>query len=111
MKLSELFSEVASTLPARRGNLYEQFIERVGKDGKKRRYGPYYVWTRCVDGKMVSDRVPREEGPRVREEIHRGEMLDTLIGKLWELSERMAGNTGGLKKKRRTRSTRQQRPL
>ena len=99
MKLGEFFSGVAETLPARRGNLYEQFYHRQGKDGNVRRYGPYYVWTRCVEGKMVSERVPKEDVARVREEIARGKVLDDLLGKLWTLSENLARKSGGKKKK------------
>ena len=79
MNLSEFFNAVQATLPARRGNLYEQYFERPGADGKTRRYGPYYVWTRCEGGKMVSDRVARADVSRVREEISRGKIFDSLI--------------------------------
>jgi len=90
MKLSEFFTAVQAALPARRGNLYEQYLEREGADGRVRRNGPYYVWTRCEDGKMVSSRVAREDVPRVREEIAKGKVLDGLIGQLWKLAEDLA---------------------
>jgi len=109
MKLSDFFSDVAGTLPARRGNLYKQYYKRQDKDGKVRRCGPYYVWTRCVDGKMVSERVPKEEVPRVREEIDRGKVLDSLLRQLWTLAENMARDAGDLKKKKSSRSIRRPR--
>lgn len=102
MTLSDFFTAVQTVLPARRGNLYEQYFERDGADGKTRRFGPYYVWTRCEGGKMVSSRVPREDAPRVREEISRGKLLEGLIGKLWKLAEDMARNSGDAKKRTRT---------
>jgi len=113
MTLSEFFTAVQAALPARRGNLYEQYLEREGADGQRRRNGPYYVWTRCEGGKMISDRVAREDVPRVRREIGRGKLLDGLIGQLWRLAEDLARNAGGIKKKssstgRRPRSS--QRP-
>lgn len=110
MKLSEFFTAVQTALPARRGNLYEQYLEREGADGQTRRNGPYYIWTRCEEGKMVSSRVAREEVPRVREEIAKGKVLEGLIGQLWKLAEDLACATGGEKKKSSSRSTRR-RPL
>jgi hypothetical protein len=104
MTLSEFFTAVQSVLPARRGNLYEQYFERVGTNGKLRRNGPYYVWTRCEGGRMVSSRVAREEAPRVREEIARGKRLEELIGQLWKLAEHLARDAGDAKKKRSSRS-------
>jgi hypothetical protein len=105
MTLSEFFTAVQTLVPARRGNLYEQHFERAGADGKTRRYGPYYVWTRCEEGKMVSSRVSREDAPRVREEIARGKLLDGLINQLWKLAEDLARDAGGSKKKRASKST------
>ena len=105
MHLSKLFTAVAAALPARRGHLYEQHYDRKGTDGRAKRYGPYYVWTRCENGKMVSERVPRDEVPRVREEIVRGKQLDDLIARLWKLAENMARDAGDIKKKRSNSST------
>ena len=102
MKLNEFFTSVQAALPARRGNLYE----REGADGQPRRYGPYYVWTRCEGGKMVSERVTQEDAPRVRDEIARGKVLDRLIGQLWKVAEDLARNAGDIKKKRSRRTAR-----
>jgi len=104
MKLGEFFTAVQAALPARRGNLYEQYFEREGAGGKLRRNGPYYVWTRCEGGRMVSSRVAREQAPRVREEIARGKRLEGLISQLWKLAEDMARDVGDAKKKSSNRS-------
>jgi hypothetical protein len=106
MTLSDFFNAVQATLPARRGNLYEQYMERAGADGKTKRYGPYYVWTRCENGKMVSSRVSRQDAPRVREEIARGKELCGLIDQLWKLAEELAQTAEPGKKKRAGKSTR-----
>lgn len=111
MTLNEFFTAVQAVLPARRGNIYEQYLEREGTDGKKRRFGPYYVWTRCEGGKMLSSRVPRKDVPRVREEISRGKHLNGLMGQLWKLAEDMARNAGDAKKKNSNRSTGRRPPL
>jgi hypothetical protein len=105
MTLGEFFTAVQAALPARRGNLYEQYLDRERADGQKRRNGPYYVWTRCEGGRMVSDRIAREDVPRVREEIARGKLLNSLMGQLWKLAEDMARNAGDAKKKRSSKST------
>lgn len=110
MTLSELFTAVQAALPARRGNLYEQYFDRAGADGKTRRYGPYYVWTRCEGGKMISSRVAREDAPRVREEIARGKQLNRLVGELWKLAEEWAQAAEGAKKKSLSSSTRRRPP-
>lgn len=110
MTLSDFFAAVQTVLPARRGNLYEQYFERKGAHGKLRRNGPYYVWTRCEGGKMVSSRVAREDAPRVREEIARGKRLDSLINELWTLAEHMAQDARDTKKKSLNRSTRRRPP-
>lgn len=106
MTLSEFFSAVQAALPARRGNLYEQYLERAGADGTMKRYGPYYVWTRCENGKMVSSRVAREDAPRVREEIAKGKDLSGLIDQLWRLAEELAQTTERGKKKKSSTSMR-----
>ena len=110
MKLSELFTAFATTLPARRGHLYEQYYKRKGADGRIRRFGPYYVWTRCEAGRMVSERVAREDAPRVREEIARGQTLAGLMDQLWKQAEALARNAGDVKKKKSGRSTRRPPP-
>jgi len=104
MTLMDFFTAVQAALPARRGNLYEQHLRKKGANGMTKRFGPYYVWTRCEQGRMVSERVPREDVPRVREEIARGKALDGLLGQLWKLAEDLARSAGDVKKKRSSRS-------
>lgn len=110
MKLCEFFTAVQEALPARRGNLYEQHFKREGADGQTKRYGPYYVWTRCEGGRMVSDRIAKKDVARVREEIARGKVLDRLIRQLWSLAEDLARKSGESKKKKPTKSKRQPPP-
>lgn len=111
MTLNEFFTAVQDVLPARRGNIYEQYLEREGADAKTRRFGPYYVWTRCEGGRMVSSRVAKEDVPRVRDEISRGKQLNGLIEQLWKLAEDMARNAEHSKKKKSNRSTGRRPPL
>ena len=111
MKLIEFFAAVQAALPARRGNLYEQYFEREGADGQSRRYGPYYVWTRSEEGKMMSERVAHKDVSRVREEIARGKVLDGLVSQLWKLAEGLARDAGDAKKKKSGRSKGRRPPL
>jgi len=110
MTLSKFFTDVQAVLPARRGNLYEQYFEHEGADGKLRRNGPYYVWTRCEGGTMVSSRISREDASRVRDEIARGKQLEGLIQGLWKLAEDLARDAGDVKKKSSQRLTRRRPP-
>lgn len=110
MTLIKFFTAVQEALPARRGNLYEQYFEREGADGQSRRYGPYYVWTRCEGGQMVSERVAQKDVSRVRDEIARGKVLDGLVNQLWQLAEGLARDAGDVKKKKSSRSKRPVRP-
>jgi hypothetical protein len=111
MKLSEFVTAVQAALPARRGNLYEQYFERQMGDGQSRRYGPYYVWTRCEEGTMRSERIASEDVPRVRAEIANGKVLDRLVDQLWKLAEGMARDAGDIKKKTLSRSKERLQPL
>ena len=108
MTIPDLLLELQACLPARRGNLYEQYYELPRSGGGTRRNGPYYVWTRCDHGKMVSSRIAREDAPRVRQEIARGKRLASLIDQLWKRAEDMAILPDDTKKKTRSgRSKRQ----
>ena len=103
MSLENIFANMMKAVPARRGRLFEQYYTRTGSDGTERRTGPYYVLTRSVNGRTVSERVRREDAPRVRDELARGEKLAGLVEKLWEAAEGAAG-AGRAKKNAAARS-------
>ena len=99
MELPQIFAEIAASIPARRGRLFEQYSTRTAADGTVRRTGPYYVLTRSVNGRTVSERVKAEDAPRVREEIERGARLAALFERIWEMSECAARQARDPKKK------------
>ena len=101
MQLPQLFAEIAASLPARRGRLFKQYFTRTAADGSPRRTGPYYVLTRSVNGKTVSERVRAEDAPRVQAEVDRGKRLTSLFEKIWAMAEGAARQARGPKKKRR----------
>lgn len=90
MSLDSIISNILKNIPARRGRLFEQYYASTGKDGKERKTGPYFVLTRSVNGKTMSERVKREDAPQVKEELARGETLAGLIEKLWDAAEAAA---------------------
>jgi hypothetical protein len=100
MELPQIFAEIAASIPARRGRLFEQYSTRTAADGTVRRTGPYYVLTRSVNGRTVSERVKAEDAPRVREEIERGARLAALFERIWEMAECAARQARDPKKNR-----------
>jgi len=106
MNVTEILAEMASILPARRGSVHEQFIERADAHGRRVKFGPYYVYTRYVEGKTVSQRISKEEFAAFSEEIERGKRLLALIEKLWEVTEAQVAHMDA-KKKRHLRKSKQ----
>jgi len=98
MQLHQILAEIAGCLPARRGKLFKQYYARADASGAVRQMGPYYVLTRSVMGKTVSERVRPTDVPRVQAEIARGEALSALVERIWELAESAAKQPGDPKK-------------
>jgi len=90
MTLEGLIAKIVGSIPARRGNVYQTTVRKRRPDGTVRENGPYFIWTRCENGKMKSSYVPAPDVPRYRREIERGRRMDVLIGELWKLAEEMA---------------------
>jgi hypothetical protein len=75
---------------ARRGQLSEQYYERVDSQGKVHRRGPYYVWQRWVRGQKQSVRVPPSVVDRVRADLERGRKVAEIFDELWAVMEQTA---------------------
>ena len=75
---------------ARRGQLSEQYYERIDRQGKVHRKGPYYVWQRWVRGQKQSVRVPPTVVDRVRADLERGRKVTDLFEELWAIMEQTA---------------------
>jgi hypothetical protein len=77
----------------RRGTLLERFMP-CGKPGcacqasPPRLHGPYYQWTRKVDGKTVTVRLTREQADLLADWIATGRELDRIIAQMERLSLR-----------------------
>ena len=102
MQLTQIFAEISASLPVRRGKLFEQFYTHKAADGTTREMGPYYVLTRSVNGRTVSERIKAEDAPRVQAEIDRARRVAELMEKIWELGENLARQTADPKKKQRS---------
>ena len=81
---SDTLAEILALAPARRGQLSEQYLRRVRKDGTEVRNGPYYVLQWYEGGRKRSRRVSAADAPRVREELERGRKAEELIRKAEE---------------------------
>jgi len=79
--------EVVDVGPIRRGSLVRRFMP-CGKASCRcqadppQLHGPYYQWTRKVDGKTVTVRVKPDEAKLLRQWIANGRRLDKLIGRM-----------------------------
>ena len=87
MSVDEILGKLATIGPARRGQITEQWYDKIGKNGKKKRQGPYYVWTRYDDGKKITERVPAAEIDRARDELARGEEINELFREFFRAKE------------------------
>lgn len=78
----------------RRGTLLHRLMP-CGKSGCRcqadppRLHGPYYQWTRKVNGKTVTVRVQPEDAGLVAEWIDNGRKLNRIVGDLERVSDRL----------------------
>ena len=77
--IHDTIEQILSLGPARRGQLSEQFLKGRLKDGTEVRRGPYYVLQWYEGGEKKSARVPKEQVPRVREELARGRRAEAML--------------------------------
>ena len=77
--IHDTIEQILSLGPARRGQLSEQFLKGRLKDGTEVKRGPYYVLQWYEGGEKKSARVPKEQVPRVREELARGRRAEAML--------------------------------
>jgi len=86
--------QVAAVPPIRRGSVVRRFMA-CGKPGCRcqarspQLHGPYYQWTRKVQGKTATIRVDEEQAKLLREWIENGRHLDRLIRQMEKVSLRL----------------------
>ena len=70
------------------GSVVRRHLTRTDRVGKKR-YGPYYLWTRKVAGKTVTLALSKEQAALIGEAIDRNRILDTQLASIRALSEKI----------------------
>ena len=63
------------------------------KNDKSKRHGPYYLWTRKVQGKTKSIYLSKKQALVCRKFIKNYEKLASLVEKIKNLSEKMIKNS------------------
>ena len=103
-----VLKELAELGEMRRGSISEQFVESIGRDGVKKRRGPYYVHTYKEKGKTVSRRLTNPDQVALcRKQIDAFRRFQELTAELLRIGERagdlvLSGEEG--KKTSRSRS-------
>jgi hypothetical protein len=85
----ELIEQIDGIERLRRGQLSEQYIEKPGRDGKLKRYGPYYVWQASLKGQKRSVRVGRDNAEQVREDLAAYQQYRKLCEELADVTEQI----------------------
>ena len=108
MKRSNILEEMIKLTPLCSGNLYERYTPCGKKNCRcqdrenPKLHGPYYVWTRNIDGKQVSRTLrPGPELEKLKEGIENYNRLQALLGDLLRgeeanvfLADRVVGDEG-----------------
>ena len=90
--IESILKDILDGGPACRGEVSEFWVERIGKDGRTRRNGPYHVLQWRSGGKKHSRHVKAEDLERVKEQVARGKAVAEKLG---ELEEAVWDNVGG----------------
>lgn len=108
----EILAELVTLEQMRRGSVTEQYFERRRRDGTKRKYGPYALYTLKKQGKTRSQRITDRQMAAVyrsqTQAFHRFQELTTELVSIGERIGDLALSEQGVKKtsKRRSRSRR-----
>lgn len=94
-ELQTILSALPPLVPMRRGSV----SDRMMKCGNKHcacqtdpaaRHGPYYSWSRVIDGTTHSRLLSAPQAELVRQQIASGAEFRLLIEQFWEAAERLA---------------------
>ena len=87
----QVLKELAELGGMRRGSITEQFVESIGRDGVKKRRGPYYVHTYKEKGKTVSRRLTDPQQVTLRQkQIDAFRRFQELTAELLRIGEQAA---------------------
>jgi hypothetical protein len=91
----ELSEKIGQARPMRRGSLSERYV-KCSKPGcpcgerSEARHGPYFSWTRKIDGRTHSRFLTPEQAALVRRQIEAGHAFRDDIEALWDVCEQWA---------------------
>lgn len=91
----QLSHRIAQARPMRRGSLSERYV-KCSKPGcacaerQEARHGPYFSWTRKIDGRTHSRLLTPEQAALVRRQIEAAHGFREDIEVFWEVCERWA---------------------
>jgi hypothetical protein len=91
-ELARLATELSSIGFTSTGSLVERYTHCTSEGchcnaDPPRLHGPYWQWSRAVDGKTVSRRVPRQEVPLYQEWIANRRRLRDVVAKMEAVSD------------------------
>jgi len=100
VRARQLSDRIAQARPMRRGSLSERYV-KCSKPGchcaerPDARHGPYFSWTRKIDGRTHSKFLTREQAAIVQRQIEAGHAFRDDIEALWEVCEHWADSELG----------------
>ena len=100
-----ILEELARLTHFRRGQLSEQYNERINAQGQKVRQGPYYIWQSWVRGQKRSVRIPSDQVTQVRADLKAFARFKELCAQLADVTEWTTMADGGDAKKKNRKQT------
>lgn len=89
-----ILKELGELSEIRRGTISQQFVESIGKDGTKKRRGPYFLYTYKEKGKTVSRRLTSSQQVEMCQgQIQAYHNFQELTTRLLEVGEQISNMT------------------
>ena len=100
-QLQEIWKELPAGGLIAQGSPIKRHYQRTVK-GNRRRYGPYYSWTRKTQGKTQTVALSHDQYERLREAIRQQREVLRILAKLYAASEHIIrSDSQGVAKRRR----------
>ena len=106
-KLGKRYAQLADQLsrmgPVLPGTIIERRI--IGQASKKqidqKKYGPYYQWTRKVNGKTITVNLSEAQVDLFRRAIDNNRKFEQILREMWQISlQRLENETQSVKRRR-----------
>ncbi|MBZ5552211.1 MAG: hypothetical protein LAO21_05790 [Acidobacteriia bacterium] len=86
------FNQQAAAIPppgyVLQGSVVKRYLHRTVR-GVSIPYGPYYLWTRKIDNKTVTQALTAEQSQIIQAAIRRNSQLEQRLARLRQLSEQI----------------------